>query len=290
MESDRRGGGVNHRIIKQDILTALRDYERMTQSEIAGRLSIKVNDHTDTIATLRILEPAQVILFDSEQALALVPAIRRFAEQLDFRLPFPSILFQFSEPIPETDILVQERADHDSLLALVVSQTEGGINNASMWFESTAVNRAQWENESVSPLRIAPTAMEEEDSDLLIADNLTPAEVKLHNKEIIRLLACAMVAYINCENITLERQEVDEKVNRKRAAKGKREMTPYYTVRLRGVRYESEEGAVSGRQASFRFDVRGHFRHLEDGRSTWVRAHQRGLRHERYIPKVYEVK
>lgn len=282
---------MNHRIIKQDILAVLRDYERMIQSEIAGRLSIKVNDHTDTIATLRILEPAQVILFDSEQALALVPAIRRFAEQLDFRLPFPSVLFQFSEPIPETDILAQEKQESDHILALVVSQTESGINNASVWFESTAVNRAQWENESVSPLRIAPTAMEEDDSDLLIADNLTPAEVKLHNKEIIRLLACAMVAYINCENITLERQAVDEKINRKRAAKGKRELTPYYTVRLRGVRYENKEGAsLPGRHVSFRFDVRGHFRRLEDGGLTWVRAHQRGLRHERYIPKVYEVK
>lgn len=283
---------MNHRIIKQDVLAVLREYERMIQSEIAGHLSIKVNDHTDTIATLRILEPAQVILFDSEQALALVPAIRRFAEQLDFRLPFPSVLFQFSEPIPETDILAQEKQESDHILALVVSQTESGINNASVWFESTAINRAQWENESVTPLRIAPTAMEDDDSDfLLFADTPTPAEIKIRNKEVIRLLACAMVAYINCENITLERQAVDEKINRKRAAKGKRELTPYYTVRLRGVRYESsEEGAVPGRHVSFRFDVRGHFRRLEVGGLTWVRAHQRGLRHERYIPKVYEVK
>ncbi len=277
------------KIIKSDILAILHDYERMTQREIAGRLSVKVNDHTDTIATLRMLEDAQVIIFNAEQALALLPAIRRFEEQLDFRLPFSSVMFQLSEPIPETDILVQERDDRDSLLALVVSQTEGGINNASMWFESTAVNRAQWENESVSPLRIAPTAMEEDDSDLLIADNLPPFAVKLHNKEIIRLLACAMVAYINCENITLERQAVDEKINRKRAAKGKRELTPYYTVKIRGVRYEQGESESTGRHVSFRFDVRGHFRRLEDGRLTWVRPHQRGVQHEMYIPKVYKV-
>lgn len=282
---------MNRHIIKHDILAVLREYERRTRSEeIAGRLSVRVNDHTDTIATLGMLEPAQVVLFDSEQALALVPAIRRFSEQLDFRLPFPSVMFQFSAPIPETDILAQEKQESDRILALVVSQTENGINNASVWFESTAVNRAQWENESVSPLRITPT-MEEDDSDLLLfADIPTPAEIKIRNKEIIRLLACAMVAYINCENITLERQAVDEKINRKRAAKGKRELTPYYTVKLRGVRYESEEGVTPGRHVSFRFDVRGHFRRLESGKLTWVRAHQRGLRHERYIPKVYEVK
>ena len=277
------------KIIKSDILAILRAYERMTQREIAGRLSVKVNDHTDTIATLRMLEDAQVIIFNAEQALALVPAIRRFAEQLDFRLPFPSIMFQFSEPIPETDILAQEKEEHDRILALIVTQTESGINNASVWFESTAVNRAQWENESVSPLRIDPMAMEDDDSDLLLfADAPTPAEIKIRNKEIMRLLACAMVAYINCENITLERQAVDEKINRKRAAKGKKALEPYYTVKIRGVQYENASEST-GRHVSFRFDVRGHFRRLENGKLTWIRPHQRGVQHEMYIPKVYKI-
>lgn len=282
-------------ILKNDILAILHNYQQMTESDIAGRLSIRVNDHTDTIATLHMLEDAHVIIFDSEQALALVPAIRRFAYDLDFRLPFPSVIFQFSEPIPETDILAQEKGEPDRILALVVSQTENDVNNASVWFESSSVNRAQWLNESVTPLSISPTAIEEEadDTDLFITENLTPTEVKIRNKEIIRLLACAMVAYINCENITLERQAVDERINRKRTAKGKRPLEPYYTVRVRGVRYDENVQRSLGdavRHVSFRFDVRGHFRRLPDGRLTWVRAHQRGLQHERYIPKAYEVR
>lgn len=277
-------------ILRNDILDLLRSYQRNTREMAHGPLTLIVNDHTDTIATLHMLEDAKVVLFDSEQALALVPAIRCFADDLDFRLPFPSVMFQFSEPIPETDILVQEKEEPDRILALIVSQTENDVNNASVWFESTAVNRAQWLNESVTPLRISPTAIEEEDTDLLIADNLTPAEIKIHNKEIIRLLACAMIAYINCENITLERQAVDEKVNRKRTSRGKRTLEPYYVARVRGVRYD--ENALTeraGSKHSFRYDVRGHFRRLEDGRLTWVRAHQRGLAHELYIPKAYIV-
>lgn len=280
-----------YHILKNDILTQLRDYQRVTESDIAGRLAIRVNDHTDTIATLHMLEDAHVIIFDSEQALALVPAVRRFADDLDFRLPFPSVMFQFSEPIPETDILKQEKDEPDRILVLVVSQTENDINNASVWFESTSVNRAQWANESVTPLCISPTADEDEETDLLLfVDKPTLAEIKIRNKEIVRLLACAMVAYINCENITLERQAVDEKVNRKRQSKGKRPLEPYYTVRVRGVRYDDNaQSGRTGRHVGFRFDVRGHFRRLDDGRLTWVRAHQRGVQHERYIPKVYEV-
>jgi hypothetical protein len=215
--------------------------------------------------------------------------VRRFAEQLDFRLPFPSVMFQFSEPIPETDILAQEKYSADKIQAIIVTQTESGINNASIWFESTAVNRAQWANESVTPLRIDPTAVETEDADLIVTDDLTPAEVKIRNKEIIRLLAVAMVAYINCDNIELERQAVDEKINRKRAAKGKRPLEPYYTVKLRGVQYAQTDSEATGRHVSFRFDVRGHFRRLENGRTIWVRAHQRGVQNELYKPKAYEV-
>lgn len=282
---------MSHHIIKDDILATLRNYQRMSQQAVAGRLTVKVNDHTDTIATMHMLEDAQVIIFPAETALALVPAIRRFAEQLDFRLPFPSVMFQFSQPIAETDLLAQEKDEPDRIQALIVSQTENGINNASVWFESTAVNRAQWANESVTPLRISPTAIETEDGDLLVMDNLTPAEVKIRNKEIIRLLAVAMVAYINCDNITLERQAVDERINRKRQAKGKRPLLPYYTCAIRGVRYEPGESEKTSRRVGLMFIVRGHFRKLESGRTIWVHAHYRGVEHgiDSAKPKAYEV-
>jgi len=275
-------------LIKADVLQLLRDYERLSQQP--SRVTVKVDDHLDTLATLHMLEGAQIVVFSTEQALALLPAIRRFEEHMDFHLPFPSIMFQFSAPIPETDVLVQERDEPDRILAIIVSQTDSGINNAAVWFESSAVNRAQWENESVSPLRIDPRSIETEwDSTILIADNLTPAEVKIRNKEIVRLLAVAMVAYINCENITLERQAVEEKINRKRARQGKRILEDFYTCRIAHDRYETAGAPGTGRAVGFRFDVRGHFRRWTDRVVTGVRSHQRGLVHEMYKPKVYEV-
>lgn len=283
---------MGYHIRRDEIVELLRSYKR--NSETQSRFNVRVNDHLDTIATLDVLEQAQTIVFDSEQALALVPAIRRFVDQLDFRLPFPAIWFQFSSPIPETDALAKERDEDDQIVGIAVSQHEdGGVtyNNASIWFESSAVNRALWRNDSATPLIIDPTAVETEaeTSDILLADNLTPQELKNRNKEIIRLLACAMVAYINCENIEMENHAAPAKVNAKRLRKGKKPLPPYYTLKIRGVQYPGNGSAGTGRTVGHRFDVRGHFRRLENGAMTWVRPHQRGLQHTHYVPKVYEV-
>ena len=60
--------------------------------------------------------------------------------------------------------------------------------------------------------------------------------------------------------------------------------------RIRGVQYDSEgyeKGA--GVKHGIRYDVRGHFRRLETGKTIWVRPHQRGLQNELYVPKTYVV-
>ncbi len=91
-------------IIKNDILAILNDYAR-----VAAEIDLAVEDtklqvdHIDLLACKAILEDAHVILFSAEQALALRPALQRFAEALDYRLPFPSVLIQFTQPIPESE-------------------------------------------------------------------------------------------------------------------------------------------------------------------------------------------
>ena len=45
-------------ILKPDILTLLHNYQRSSEQTIAGRLTVKVNDHTDTIATIYPPRPA----------------------------------------------------------------------------------------------------------------------------------------------------------------------------------------------------------------------------------------
>ena len=78
-----------------------------------------------------------------------------------------------------------------------------------------------------------------------------------------------------------------EKVNRKRAREGKKVLEDFYLCRIRktkGETHETGQGSTHG----YRYDVMGHFRRLPDGRLTWVRAHQRGVEHELYKPKVYK--
>ena len=71
---------------------------------------------------------------------------------------------------------------------------------------------------------------------------------------------------------------------------------PWHVVRVRPSIQDSQSPLpdAAGPQQGYRYDVIGHLRFgrhkLADGtyRSTveYVRPHQRGLRHERYIPKV----
>jgi hypothetical protein len=102
-------------------------------------------------------------------------------------------------------------------------------------------------------------------------------------------LAIACIGYINCRNIRLvQKGNTDISANRKRAKKGKRILEPYYVCEIQGVRYDSV-GRETGRHVSFRFDVRGFYRRLRSGQTVWVRPHQRGLAHDRYLPKDYKV-
>ena len=67
-------------------------------------------------------------------------------------------------------------------------------------------------------------------------------------------------------------------------------LEPYYVCRIRGVQYDSAGNpAGEGSKHGIRYDVRGHFRRMTNGKTTWVRAHQRGLANELYIPKTYVV-
>ena len=279
--------------IRPRVIEMLQRYEKSSEEWAGGVVNVKVDDHVDIIATLRALESddAKTIIVPAEQALALLPAAKRFEEHLDFHLPFECCVFQFDQPIPEEKMLHREREEADEVMALVVVQYEG-VNSATAWFKSTAVNRVAWDNAPTSDFRFSPTAFEimEDESDILLGVSLTPAEVKMRNKETLRLLACAIVAYINCENVTVDiGEEVPEKVNRKREKEGKHRIDPYYVVKIQHEKVEGGGGTGTGTKHSFRYDVRGHFRRMADGKLTWVRAHQRGLSHEFYVPNVYKV-
>lgn len=272
---------------------------KILQPELAQSLALAVRHReaypgpVDSLPDFRvaahIAADAQTVLFSSEQALALRPALERFAEEVDYRPPFPNVILQFTSPIPETEFFAEERPlaeivgqpvpdlPGDSVLALLLHQHENNgetVNQAVAYFHSTAINRVMWTGNT---LRYYPDAH--------------PSDLARANKEHLKALAVACIAYINCINLMLERHEPDERVNRKRAAKGKRVLPPYYTVVVRPEYRREGDDSSHGQGSSHghRYDVRGHFRRLGDGRLTWVRPHQRGLAHEEYIPAVRRV-
>ena len=251
---------------------------------------------------------SKVVLFDSEQVYVFFELINqgKFLPSIEYRLPFTDTWIQFTQPIaidsPDdygntlramclsqvavtkemyTDA-VKKNAESDELFGARPLKfvdvdwektDEAIVNNIRLIFSDDESDKILWTSES--------------DRMIYIEDDI-PADL-MGWREKLRRLAAACIAYINCENVYLHKEgEVDEKINRKREKKGKSRLEPYYVCRIRGVNYDSVatgEGAKHG----IRYDVRGHFRRLADGRTTWVRPHQRGLVNELYVPKTYKV-
>lgn len=252
-----------------------------------------------------VARQGKTILFPSQQALALRPALAKFGESVDYRLPFPETIIQFDHPIPEHVFFEVERqetadpqtlalmasywnefgmpptgwqpSDGDAITTLLLHQKQDAdgawLNQAIAFYVSTAANRVAWSGTDL--LWIDPTL-----------------DINANNKTMLRNLAMAIVAYIHCVNMQLVEHATPEKVNRKRAAKGKRILQPYYTVEVRPEYQRTGEAghAGSGTKHGHRYDVRGHFRRLSDGRLTWIGAHQRGLANELYIPATRKVR
>lgn len=115
-------------------------------------------------------------------------------------------------------------------------------------------------------------------------DNFQPAEYTSY----IRLLA-----YMTAKGIEI----VDHPMPRgtRRNLEKKKLPNPWHLIRVEPkmtVADEEFDDQGSGSRHGYRYDVMGHIRFgrykLKDGtyrtQRTWVRPHQRGLRHERYIP------
>lgn len=249
-----------------------------------------------------IAAQAQTILFSADQALALRPALEKFAEAVDYRLPFENVILQFDRPIPEREFFAIERdeqtdavllakmarlwdeagvplhgwqpADGDGVVALLLTQGElDGVlhNQAVAVFASTALNRVHWQGTDVTWMPLRET-------------------VFVENKLTLRNLAVACMTYLNCINFTLELHTAPEKVQKRRARDGKPPLLAYYTVAVApAYRDKAGEEGGGGWKHGHLYDVRGHFRRLSDGRLIWVRPHQRGLGNALYVPSVRKV-
>jgi hypothetical protein len=249
---------------------------------------------------VKVAKQAQVVLFSAEQADVFSAISESYQDDIDFRLPFDNVFLQFLRPIK---FYYEKRSTNDydrgSLLAVAVRQTKHNRSEVKEWIEKDTeegklsidlpddgddifINQLcfLYEDWGTENLKWASGA----NLKFSFSDD-TRSNAMLHWKNLV--IAC--IQYINCENIYLEKVgEVSESLNRKREKKGKSRLEPYYICRIRGINYDSDPTG-EGSKHGIRYDVRGHFRRYDSGKTVWVRPHQRGLSNELYIPKQYKV-
>lgn len=110
-------------------------------------------------------------------------------------------------------------------------------------------------------------------------------------------LAVNIAMFLTSPAVSLEERKPSEKLNRKRAKAGKAPLPGWYEIAYKKSRSRpAETGSGADGPAfrhSFRYDVRGHFKHFRRGPLAgpvvWVPPHQRGLQNELYKPKAYRV-
>lgn len=233
-----------------------------------------------------IVAQSQTFLFDQEQILAFLAAADRRLPPGDYPAPFPFVCIQFSRGIDETLLTSGKRPDgstepSDEILGLLLATPEDSpVVNILAWYKSTSLNHVQLPVSGDGEIRL----------DMLTSsDDRALAATLRQDKQRIANLALLCLAYIHSPGVETEHVQADAAANKKRAAKGKRELPDYYICHVRHQQRPGQAGETSGRHVSFRFDVSGHFRRLADGRTIWIKPHQRGLDQELYKPKTYKV-
>lgn len=244
------------------------------------------SDALDFYVTGFIAAQAQTFVFDSRQIMEFLRAVDRRLAPGDYPAPFDCIIIQFTQPIPEGEFLSGLRTSGrpvesgDSVAGLVMAfpAETASVANVIAWYSSTSINRAAM-----------PLAGDGSVSQEFTIGHGGPVEY-VRDKQRIANLGLLCLAYINSPGIEVARVQTPAAINKRRAKDGKKPLEDYYLCRVSHERaVGTGSGDSTGRHVSFRFDVRGHFRRLPDGRTVWVRPHQRGVEHELYKPKAYRV-
>jgi hypothetical protein len=291
------------RLIKDDItricdlaltqfsrVSGLPDDDRLLQMDAIrptlepGQVAVYA-DAVDFYITRFIARQAQTFIFDSAQIMEFLAAVDRQLAPGDYPAPFDCMIIQFTEPIPESEFLSGLRTSGrpndpgDSIAGLIMAVPSDGtrVANVIAWYTSTSINRAA--------MPLAGDGSVSQD----FAYGGGGADY-VRDKQRIANLGLLCLAYINSPGIEVARVETPPAINKRRIRDGKKPLEDYYLCRVSRERSAAgEAGEATGRHVSFRFDVRGHFRRLPDGRTVWIRPHQRGVEHELYKPKAYRV-
>ena len=292
---------VHRDALRRGAGTILRD------KEVISVHQLEIDVTFNAVVALRLRE-GKTIVFPSEQVAVFAGLLKnKLIIPLDYKLPFQSVLLEFTSPVNVIGFDGERQAI--GFLLEQREETESGFNAAIervreadrlFHFEDSVIKHIDWSKGKTVTINEMMVIYDDEGSSNQISwnshdpDGFDTGEDwdtdKLSSADRFKQLAIACIGYINCENIYLESVGgVPESVNRKREAKGKRRLEPYYVCRIRGVSYDKNDTLGTGSKHGIRYDVRGHFRRLTTGKTIWVRAHQRGITNELYVPKVYKV-
>lgn len=260
----------------------------------------KLNNIDATAGMASCLDTAQTILFSSEQAQVFLGISKTYGDVLDYRLPFENVFIQLTSPVAfEFDDSILLNLEYVALAQHVIDNEVLKEGNLVFFANVEGEDRAlEFDTDESLFVNVAYFVTRREAGRRPVIFKIMWYAGAYNSlledgpgASIFKPLAIACIGYINCENIYLHKEgEVPDKVNRKREREGKKILEPYYVCRIRGVQYDSNgEPIGEGTHHGFRYDVRGHFRKLTNGKTTWVRPHQRGLQNELYIPKTYVV-
>lgn len=292
---------------KQTVLATIEGQQCVIPYADPSNLYGGINEAASIVADTK---NAKTILFSGEQAQVFTKVHRSYVDTLDFKLPFPEVLLQFTCPV-KIDYQLRSDRDYDrgSLIAMALSQDEIGRSDFERYVRNSEEHRRKYDLPPNKTINVEFNSdgftvvnrvcfLYEDWGTEYIGWHSAHTQEFLADEDkvqgeamaIWQNVAIACIGYVNCENIHLHREgEVAESVNAKRERNGKSRLEPYYVCRIRGVQYDKTDATGTGSAHGIRYDVRGHFRRLTTGKTTWVRPHQRGLANELYVPKVYLV-
>jgi hypothetical protein len=291
------------------VLRAMREemsqIQRVTPADVIEKWE---SDYAGWWMLDQVIDPCQTIIFSAEQAEIFSEVTKDYTDLLDYRLPFSDTFIQFTRPIPVKNINKRELGigEGDDLVGLVLRQVvidqevQDAVLSGRYHFPEKSAPLGSYLNIGVaiwSDFEQSLFGWVSGSTDELLSshvdDLLSPADprTQINRMKIgFKWLAISCIGYINCENIYLHKEGgATEAINAKRERKGKGRLDPYYVCRIRGVQYDGNGETGTGAAHGIRYDVRGHFRRLSNGKTTWVRPHQRGLANELYVPKTYLV-
>jgi len=233
------------------------------------------------------IDASKLFLIGDEQISAFVDISNRAFQKKNIisdcikHLPFPIMAFNFNKGIL---CEVEGENKYPKLLKLIVLNRFKNILNLYFVFKDNDKTKGDWGN-----WRLKINFDEWKNGNTVYFDNDYHKKKPSNVVEIFDILSNIIrmcILFIEAENTVLFPVNLNTK---KRKSKGKI-LKPYYKVNLDKPNYHhtSDSKSNCGSSHSYRYDVRGHFRTLSNGKKIWVHSHQRGLKNEIYIPHHYK--